>query len=1196
MKINLTDEQLEAVKNEGGNVLVSAAAGSGKTKVLIERLFRHVEEGYHLDDFLVITYTNAAARELKQKILEELNERIAERPNDRHLREQMYRVYLAQISTIHAFCIRLLREDGYLINLNPDFMICDEALGQNLREQAMENVLDKRYETIDSNPAFAELLDLLSAGRDDSRLMEIVNTIYNKVQSCRDSKAWLDNIARQYDLDGIQDAGQTDWGRELLQEASGEAKFWEDRMRKAKYACEADPVFAENYEGALAETEEDLIAFQKACQVGWDSASRASDISFGTVGRKRKGISIPAEDAEFIKKERQSCRDWAKKLHERFADTSDVLLKDLRVLHEPMLELLNIVNDFGEAFEELKHERNVLDFNDVLHLALRLLDGNEETESARLKWSGRFREIMVDEYQDSNELQNAIFETLSDGGNNLFLVGDVKQSIYRFQLADPTVFLQRYQNFKLFRDASDGEGRKILMKKNFRSRPEILAAVNDVFCNIMSRNFGEMDYTEDEMLYQGLPAEAREDAAVEYDLVDNSDDEEEEQEKDERDAEVKTRRDLIEARYTAERIRSFLESGFPVSDGQGGTRNVQPGDIVILHRSANAVLPYYTQALDECGIEWTSESGENLLETTEVEVAQSLLKIIDNPRQDIPLLSVMRSPLYGFTDEKIAQIRAASVSGSFYDAVTEAAEKDTSCRIFLEELNRMRDHSGEISTSELIWNIYEQTNLPGVFGVMPDGEKRRANLNQFYDLARSAEASGHKGLFAFLLYLKELSEEKDTSLGSRTIGKAGGVRIMSIHKAKGLEFPVVFLCGLSRSINLKDIAEPVLFHQKLGLGPKYLDRELLVQYPTLARRAIAGRLKKETEAEELRLLYVAMTRAREKLILVHVESNLKGKIDKLAPLCDSPVRPEALELQKSVGDMLLLTALTRPEAQFITKECCCGNRIAVRNHLDRWNILYSSGTQYRKASEHQRQRGETARETEIPEILLWRDPYQRLAKMPSVLTVTQMKSRNVDQDIYSLYNVTPIRENLKEPDFVSKQKLNNAERGTAYHLLMQFIDYTKTDSEQSVEQELARLVTEEYLTPLQAGSIDPSEITAFFRSELGEHIHSAVASHREFKFSQTVPAEEYYPGAGPAEKIVLLGVIDLWLENEDGSIEVIDFKTDRLQNESAMKIRTEKYKEQVRLYSRALERILEMPVEKKYLWYFDQNRAVAVED
>ena len=841
MAVKRTPEQEEVVKNRGGALLVSAAAGSGKTRVLVERLMDYIlQEGRNIDEFLIITFTRAAAEELRARIAKEIAEALAAQPDHAHLRQQTVRLYETQISTIHAFCTVLLRQWGHLLDIPGDFALCEDEEAQVLMTRTLNQVLEARYEEIDPTGPFARLLDVLSKGRDDSRLLEITLDIYGKIQSYPDPLAWLASQREALDLSAVTDVGQTPWGSLLLEEAGQTAAYWADQMAWACDLAQKEAGLEKAYGDSLQATRRSLEAFVQAAGTSWDEAARV-EIVFPKL-KAARGVEDPALQ-EQIKSIRARCKKAVEELTQTVSGPSAPLLADMALVYPAMLGLLDLVEDFSRAYEAAKKQRSLLDFSDLEHLAVRLLvdEAGGPTPLAR-QWGARYTEIMVDEYQDTNQVQNTIFQALSQEGRNLFMVGDVKQSIYRFRLADPTIFLEKYRTFPPYDQAQVGQERRITLSKNFRSRPQVLEAANDLFRAIMSRRLGEMDYTDGEALYPGGTFPAGEGYETEFHVLDFTEDPAYTEEKQNRNA--------LEARFVAKEIAELLQSGFPVSDGAGGTRPVRPDDIAILLRSPGPVRRYYTQALEEQGVGWSAEEGGDLFAASEVSVALSWLQIIDNPQQDIPLLAVLRSPLVGMTGDRLAEIRGLA-EGTFYTALQAAgAQGWEDCRSFLGQLEALRFGAGEESSHHLLWSLYRQTDMLEVYSSLPGGEKRRENLLSFYELARRFEGAGHKGLFGFLLHLDRVRESGGLPAMPAAPKEEAGVKILSIHRSKGLEYSVVFLCGLGRRINYGDLQKPVLFHPRLGLGPKGLDRETMVEFTTLARTGVALALKKELLAEE----------------------------------------------------------------------------------------------------------------------------------------------------------------------------------------------------------------------------------------------------------------------------------------------------------------------------------------------------------
>lgn len=1185
MAIELTREQRAAVEDRGGDLLVSAAAGSGKTRVLVERLMGYVEAGEDIDRFLVITFTNAAAAELRDRIAAAIHARLARRPEDRHLRRNAALVYKASICTIDAFCLDLLRQWGHLADLDPDFRLCDEAEGDELRRRALEEVLEGRYAGIEGDPAFAALVDALAGERDDQTLEEVILDVHRRVQAQPDPAAWLRSRTADFVLPDGMGPEDTPWGRALLDDASELVDYWLDAMTALRNEIAWDSLLDRNYGPTLDGTIDGLERLRDGLSRGWDAAAACFPIPFPRAGTK-KGECDPGLKARMTAL-RDLCKAQLKKLGERFDVGADQAMDDLRAVGPAMCALLETAARFDAAFAALKRRRRLIDFADGEHLAVRLLTEEDGSPSSLARDVGRqFREIMVDEYQDTNAVQNAIFGALAAGGGGLFMVGDVKQSIYRFRLADPAIFLDKYRRWPPAEEAAPGQGRKILLSDNFRSRPEVLDGTNFIFRNVMTRTAGELDYTAAEALRPGradLPPDPR--YRVELNCVDLSalaggEDEE------------KTDKDLVAARAAARRVRALLDSGLPIGD-----RPVRPEDIVILLRSPGPVLRYYAAALDELSIPWSADGGQEFFGTTEISVVIALLQAADNPRQDVPLLAALRSPLFGFTPDRLARLRGSG-EGTVYQCLAAGADRgEEDCADFLALLDELRELAAEESSHRLLWYLYGRLDVPAVFAAMPDGRRRRANLMALYDEAARFESGGHRGLMAFLLHLSRMAENGLTVPvpGSET----GGVRILSIHRSKGLEFPVVLVCGLDRQFNEADAKATVLFHPELGLGPKRVDRERGLRYTTIARDGVALRLRRQLRAEEMRLLYVAMTRAEHKLILFTAVNGRGGSLETLAGQAQCPPPPRQMGAARSMAEWVLTPVLCRRDSAPLWAELEAPRPDPPAEEGVPWDIRLLSG------AELERPQGLGGGEAEpsggagtagLAERLSWRYPHGACAAIPSKLTATQLKGREKDaevsEDAVELRPASP-QTALRRPVFEGERPLTPAQRGTALHMVMQYLDYDRTDSFGDIAGEVTRLVEGRYITPQQGNAVNPADILAFFRSELGGRLRRSGRVEREFKFSLLVPAADYYPEAGPGEEVLLQGVVDCWFVEEDGAVTVVDFKTDRVSGEDVER-RARDYRPQLDAYARALSQAAGLAVKRRYLWFFSAGCSVKI--
>ncbi len=1170
----LSKEQECAATNRGGALLVSAAAGSGKTRVLVERLLRRVldpAEKCDIDDFLVITFTKAAAAELRGRILEELNRRSAEDPANRHLRRQASLCCRAQIGTIHSFCVTILREYAYILGISPDFRVADEQESLLLREHTADNLLEELYEDVDALPGFTELVEAVTSGRDDRKLVTLLLDTHAKLQSHPEPKAWAEEQNRAFAADAVTDVSQTVWGDYLLKQAIRRGRYWVGRLKRLAADAREDPIFWKGYGLSLEASCECGEAFISAMEKGWDAAAQYGPVVFPRPKPVRG-------DYDLWKDERQLCKKALDKIAESFLVSSDVLLKDLKTAAPAVQALMRLTMRFDEVYTAEKRKRNLLDFADQEHLAVRLLaePGTETPTEQAKEISRRFEEIMVDEYQDVNAVQDLIFRAVSRNGENLFMVGDVKQSIYRFRLADPTIFLNKYAAFPDMEESKPGEGRKVLLSTNYRSHPGVLSAVNFLFENLMSETVGEMEYGKREALYPGPGPFAEIGSSMELAVVESGE-----------------RGIDAEADFAALRIRELLETG-RVSDKNGGLRPVKPGDIAILMRSPSSRLAVYTQALEKQNIPVDAGNGGSFFRTEEIAVALSILTVLDNPCQDVPLVSAMMSPVWGFTADEMTRVRLADKNGDLWSAVKCRGEEDEHCRRFLQDIAELRTLAPELSADELIWHMYNVTSLPALMGSLPAGAGRRRNLMTLYELARSYEAAGYKGLCRFIPYVRELMEkgkEPETTVESRE----DAVHIMSIHKSKGLEFPIVLLCDTSHRFNMEDMRKTMLFHPKMGAGPLCTDTVMRTERTTLARMAVERALKREMLSEELRVLYVGLTRAREKLIVTVRRKAAEEELKKLAVTASLPVPPEVMEDCASMGDWILLAALCRSECGVLRfgSEVSC---METDDHVWDVKLIRNAEEEHgeKEEKEESRENIGIADTALIRERLTFRYPHEAARDLPSKVTATELKGmfrdREAAEEAVMLTKASGIPE-VRRPDFMPVKKLTAAQAGTAQHLAMQYCDYAACVTEKGAAEEVEKLLQKGILTRQQAEAVMPEKMTAFVCSPIGRRVLSAEKVWRELKFSLLTDASAYFKQA-EGEKILLQGVVDCCIL-ENGKLTVIDFKTDRV-SKNTVHDRAREYAAQLSAYAEAMERMLGYPVKEKLLYFFSVSDAVGI--
>ncbi len=1171
----LTKEQLAAVEDRGGQILVSAAAGSGKTRVLVERLMRYLEAGEDIDRFLIITYTNAAAAELRGKILDALYEKIGADPGNLATRRQAELLRRAHIETIHGFCTGVIRENAHVLGIQPDFRVADEAETRILKDQALSELLDELYDSGDKD--FYALADTMGAGRDDSALTEVILDTHVKLLSHPSPEAWVEKELELLALHDVTDIGRTVWGRVIMERAKDSADYWIDEMEYLVDEAAQDPAVEKGYGVSFRGTLESLKAFRTSLDGSWDEAKAASDIAFPP-GR--------LSGYEELKEVRLRCKREMLKISSLFWDSSEKALADMRAAAPASTALLRTVLRFDELYGEAKRRRGALDFSDLEHMALRVLTDAEGRPNERARQiSGRFTEIMVDEYQDVNLIQETIFGAVSRDGENIFTVGDVKQSIYRFRLADPTIFLRKYLSFPDAENAATGEPRKIVLSNNFRSRAGILDAANFIFKNCMSAGLGDLDYTEREHLRPGAAKPETAEPEVELDLIDLAGDDDEEA----------PDKSGAEALFAAGRIRELVDRA-RIPDENGEARPVRYGDIAILMRSPRAALPVWERVFARCGIPLATDQPTDFFTCHEVSLTISILSVIDNPRQDIPLISVLRSPLFGFTSQELAQIRLYDREGDFWQALTAASEENEKCAGFVEWLYRARRAAPDMTAEEILWYVYGETDLPAHVAAMPEGQKRRENLMFLLELAHTSESSGYRGLFGFLSWLRRLRERDD---GVEKPGAAPGnaVRIMSIHKSKGLEFPIVFLGELTHRFNTEDTRARLLIHPELGVGPKLTDTERRLEYATVARRAVAEKLRRETLSEEMRVLYVAMTRGREKLIMLVTSADAGLFVSKLTntPL---PAPPELLRGCQSMAEWIMIPALRRPESDGIrfgipNVPCDTVGAPWVMRLVDKGSLHMPEKDE---AVSPEAATPEAA--GELRERLEYVYPHLSATLMPSKLTATELKGAYKDEEAneeaVGLEEEKPpeieVRAPVRPRFMEGREGLTPAQRGIAVHTVMQYARFDKCLTYEGAKGEVERLRAMRTISDEQAKAVDPGIISRFFASEPGELILSAEKLWRELKFSILASSGEL-PGLEPGEKVLLQGVVDCCAQR-DGKLTVIDFKTDYVTPESVNE-RAEYYAGQLRAYSLALQKMLNKPVERAIVcfltagWHID---------
>ncbi len=1164
----LTPQQRQAVENRGGNLLVSAAAGSGKTKVLVDRLLRYIldrTDPANIDDFLIITYTKAAAAELRAKIASKLTELIAEDPQNRHLQQQMQRLYLAKISTVHGFCSDILREYAYRLDISQDFRVADEGECAQLQLQALEDVLNHAYDTALEQPEFRAFIDTQGLGRDDRQIPQIILKVYQSARCHLDPMQWLQWCVPDEQILQKTDASQTPWGKYLLDDLKAYLKQQIETLNRCiALASQVDEM--EKPVALLSATVHQLSSLC-ACET-WDAVVDCGAVDYGRLVFSKKCPDM--ELAEQIKSIRNNCKAGVEGRLKYFSEKSNVILQDLAQCAVAAAGLIDLVQEFWKRYDGYKQARGVLDFGDLEHRTLDLLLGRSRgsVTAVAAEIGSRFREIMVDEYQDSNAIQDAIFYALTQRRKNCFMVGDVKQSIYQFRLADPGIFLEKYHTYAPAETAAAGQGRRILLSSNFRSSAGVIAGVNDVFGHCMSESVGGLNYGEEEMLREGIPHIPLTEPEVSLLAID-----------------VDSDTYAEEAGIVADEIAKLLDGSHYVRD-KDVLRPVRAEDIAILLRSPGSVGGEFRLALQSRGIRCVTGDSADLLQTEEIGTLVSILQIIYNPLQDIPLAAVLTSPVFGFTAEDLSVLRSNDHHSSLYQLLQNAT--DNKSVAFLSALNELRQQARLVSVTQLLGEVFLRTNMLSIYAAMLTGDEKLENLQLFYQITSEYECSGQKDLGRFLEYLEAAQERGLAKNGSQQ--EKGAVTLMSIHKSKGLEFPVVFLSGLSRGFNQESVRQQVLCDRELGLGLNCVDMNQRIRYPSIAKRAISRKMLQQSISEEMRVLYVAMTRARDRLIMTYASKYLQSDLQDISQRLKLSSRELMTAEADCPGTWVLQTAMTRTEAGELY--AVGGNPGCAQTSNQPWQIRVLTAAQPSGCSVESPQAQEgISREilAQLSSSVSFSYSHVPATQIPSKLTATQLKGRQKDTEV-SEGTAGRISSDFRKPRMGGMRSVGR-EYGNVIHAVLQHIRFSECSTIDGVRAEIQRLTAEQLISPEQATVVDCEKIARFFFSEFGRKLCNSNSVLREFKFSILDDADRYYPDAGD-EKILLQGVVDCAVV-EDDCIQVIDFKTDYVTEDTILTV-ADKYSSQVAAYVRALERIYQKPVTYAALYFFALDRFVLI--
>lgn len=1179
MALTLTPHQQQAVDASGGSLLVSAAAGSGKTAVLTQRVIRLLtgEHPVPADRLIIVTFTVAAADEMRRRIGDSLSALLEEDPMNEWLQSQQLLLAKAKICTIHSLCSGLIRDNLQKLGLSGDLKIAEEADMAVLQKQAVDEVLEEHYAA--SDEAFLSLVEFVCL-KNDQALVSLVHTVYDFIRSFPFPLDFLDRVEEDYRQ--AEDINHTVWTRGVVEHASAALRQAASILETAMEEMKADEQVREKYLDAFSS---DLAQIRQIS--AWLEQGNLEQASLCCRSFQRKSLSAVRKypDPAFLeqlKNRRKQAADILGEMTRRYLGFSnEEFLDDIRLLLPHIHTLFQLVRETYARIEDKKQDEGVLDYADLEHYALRLLvrkteTGVEKTETAR-ELSAQYEEIMIDECQDINEVQNLIFTLLSREESNLFQVGDVKQSIYRFRKAEPGLFLEKRKTYAPYDPARHTARSKatITLETNFRSRSEVCSLVNFLFSRLMTEQMGELAYGEEEYLAPGAQYPDSPLAVPELHLIDY--DREGEEEKTE-----------AEARYIARRIRALVDEGYQVT-GKEGTRPCTYRDFALLLRSSHAKAPIYAQALKQQGIPSFSESSDGYFDSYEVSVILNLLRTIDNPLLDVPLLSVLLSPMFGFTADQAARLRLIQRNVPLYLNVLSAArEGDGSCGEFLSLLAELRRKAASLRVDQLIQEIYTKTDFLAIANVMEEGRQKDANLRLLLTYAQRYEGGDRHGLSGFLRYLDRVMESGgDFSCANTLSARADCVQIMSIHKSKGLEFPICILADCSKRFNKTDVNSSCQLNARLGFSMKINDPATFRRYNSLPFEAIRLQSEKESISEEMRVLYVALTRAKEKLILLltcpKVEEKLKRIANSLTLGEKETLSPYEVFRASGYDDWILSALFFHPGFASIRRRIGRGELPSVEAGFPLNCVWEPQQPVEEEAQPSVLFTAEPSDEllSQLERSLTFEYPQAELTRIPAKLTATAIAKQSQGQRVHL----------NTRPAFLQKEGFTPAQKGTILHSFMQFANFSA--AEEDLEGEIYRLIQQQYLTEAEGKALNRKKIQAFFQSSLYQRMKRADKLLREYKFLYFRKASDIDPDLSPEfsnREILIQGIADCLLFEADG-ITIVDYKTDVTNDREKL---AEQYRDQLRVYREAIQRSFAEPVKQCLLYSLHMETEIEV--
>ena len=1190
MGVTWTSEQQKVIDLRDRNILVSAAAGSGKTAVLVERIITMLTDENHpvdVDRLLIVTFTEAAASEMKERIRNAIEKKLEEHPENEHLLQQAMLIHSAQITTIHSFCLSVIRDHFHAIDIDPGFRVGEEGELKLLRHDVLDELLEEKY--AEKSKRFTDL-SAAYGGRNDKKLEELILKIYDFSRSYPDAESWLDSCVAGYSVETVEELEESAFMklvqenvRIILADAAG--------MIRDALSISLEPDGPYEYEKTLLKDQE-VIEMLHGAKTYAQMHERFAACSWPRLA-PNKDKTVSEDKVNLVKSLREDYKGLVKNLTEQyFFQTEEETLKDLKSCRPYMQELVELVKSFAARFEEKKRAQNMIDFSDMEQYAMRILTKKEDGEiipsEIAKEYQEQFVEIMIDEYQDSNLIQETILTSVSGvskGIYNVFMVGDVKQSIYRFRLSRPELFMEKYDTYSL----EDGKAQRIDLHKNFRSRKEVLDSVNYIFRQIMIRELGGIKYDEDAALNVGASFEPGENKETEVLVIDTDNILEKNK------AGKSSEREL-EAKVIAAKIHELMAGHKVVDKKTGENRAVKYSDIVILTRSISGFAEKFAEQLGKEGIPTYVGTREGYFSTQEIGVILSYLKVLDNRMQDIPLAAVLTSAIGNMTEWELALIKSENKEIPFYQAVMSyrTCGENEEVRRKLERCMGQMDAFREIvpytPIQDLLYKILDDTGYGDYVSAMPGGEQRKANLDMLIEKARAFETTSYKGLFHFVRYIEQL-QKYDVDYGEANMEdeQSENVRIMTIHKSKGLEFPIVFVAGMGKGFNMQDAKSTVALHARLGVGLDAVDMESRTRCPSMIKKIIQREETLDTLGEELRVLYVALTRAKEKLIITGTASNLEAKLFGYSSI-EGREQEELffgqLSRARTYWDWLL-PALVRLDdsvpikVSYITAEDIIKRDILrdTAGELEKSMLMHWDVEQVYEAEV----------KSQLDEQFSYMYPYKDSQNQKLKYTVSELKKMVYEEEVmeeggellYKEAEVVPLL-----PKFLKeKEELKGALRGTAYHRLLELLDFTKEYTADSLKKEIETFCDNQKMEKEMAECIRIGDILAFLAGGAGRRMRNSAGSGQLFK------EQPFVLGMDQDEEMILVqGIIDVYFEEPDGLV-VLDYKTDKVRCAEEL---TEKYHAQLEYYAKALEQLTQKKVKEKIIYSFTLKEEIVL--